>query len=231
MPVLDVQNANTQRAALKQLGPKIVRRSSNNPNSSSSNICFVAWFVTTIPIREFERRYTLLMKGLRVIVAYLAVILPTGFALLSAKCSVGVVVDVKHSTYGRHGVSSTSALRMAQVSQEEAKKGIDKVVNTLKRDPTANQELGKLEKVTTVLGYGSPTPGSLAVRFNASFKKGGFGRSAIPLPFGLGQSEKTEGRGQMVGQVKASIDMKTGKVTSCSVFRDLGYGRAFNLKV
>jgi len=120
---------------------------------------------------------------------------------------------------------------MAQVSEQEARKGIDKVVNALKRDSTAIKELGKLDKVTTILGFGSPTPGSLAVRFNASFKKGGFGRSSVPLPFGLGQSEKTEGRGQMVGQVKASVDMKTGRVTSCSVFRDLGYGRAFNLKV
>ena len=37
-------------------------------------------------------------------------------------------------------------------------------------------------------------------------------------------------RGTMVGQVKASVDQATGKVVECSVFRDLGYGRAFNLK-
>lgn len=120
---------------------------------------------------------------------------------------------------------------MAQVSEQEAKKGIDKVVNALRKDKSANEELGRLDKVTNVLGFGSPTPGSLAVRFNAAFKKGGKGMSAIPLPFGLGQSNKSEGRGQMVGQVKASVDIKTGKVTSCSVFRDLGYGRSFNLKV
>lgn len=168
------------------------------------------------------------MKGLGVILAYLAFLFPIGFAFVPRQ-SGRVISHTKPSDCDV--TSSTSALGMAQVSQEEAKKGIDKVVNALKRDPTANKELGKLEKVTTVLGYGSPTPGSLAVRFNASFKKGGFGRSAIPLPFGLGQSDKSEGRGQMVGQVKASIDMKSGKVTSCSVFRDLGYGRAFNLKV
>jgi len=167
--------------------------------------------------------------GLRVIVAYLAVIIPTGFAFLTFGHSRRAVGNAKHSI--RIANSSFLTLRMAQVSQDEAKKGIDKVVNALQRDPTANKELGKLDKVTTILGYGSPSPGTLAVRFNASFKKGGFGRSAVPLPFGLGQSEKTEGRGQMVGQVKASIDIKTGKVTSCSVFRDLGYGRAFNLKV
>lgn len=171
------------------------------------------------------------MQPGRVIVALLAVIVPTTFAFLTTGRLL--VSDVRHgqSSCGQTVPSSIFVLCMAQVTEAEAKKGIDKVVNALKRDPVANQELGKLEKVTTVLGYGSPTPGSLAVRFNASFKKGGFGRSAVPLPFGLGQSEKTEGRGQMVGQVKASIDIKTGKLTSCSVFRDLGYGRAFNLKV
>uniref|UniRef100_A0A7S3LHG3 Uncharacterized protein n=1 Tax=Amphora coffeiformis TaxID=265554 RepID=A0A7S3LHG3_9STRA len=124
-----------------------------------------------------------------------------------------------------------STVLLAQISQQEAQKGIDKVVAALRKDSEANKELGKLDKVTTVLGYGSPVAGSIAVRFNASFRKGGMGLSAVPLPFGLGQSNESEGRGTMVGQVKASVDSKTGKVTSCSVFRDLGYGRAFNLKV
>lgn len=128
------------------------------------------------------------------------------------------------------GATSTTSLT-AQVSQQEAQVGIDKVVAALRKDGQAKEELGRLEKVTIVLGYGSPTPGSLAVRFNASFRKGGMGLSAVPLPFGLGQSNESEGRGTMVGQVKANIDTKSGKVTSCSVFRDLGYGRAFNLKV
>eukprot|EP00980_Cylindrotheca_fusiformis_P001516 scaffold346_cov116-Cylindrotheca_fusiformis.AAC.30 len=126
---------------------------------------------------------------------------------------------------------SLVVLNMAQANQKEAEKGIEKVVSALRRDSAANSELGRLDQVTTILGYGNPTPGSLAVRFNASFKKSGFGLAAVPLPFGLGQSEKSEGRGQMVGQVKASIDSKTGRITSCSVFRDLGYGRAFNLKL
>ena len=121
--------------------------------------------------------------------------------------------------------------RMAQASQNDAQKGIDRVVTALRKDKTANSELGRLDKVTNVLGYGSPRAGVLAVRFNASFKKGGMGRSAVPLPFGLGQSKKSEGRGQMVGQVKASLNSESGKILDCSVFRDLGYGRAFNLKV
>lgn len=122
-------------------------------------------------------------------------------------------------------------LSMAQVSEKEAKGGIDKVVAALRKDKLANAELGRLDKVTNVLGYGNPSVETLAVRFNASFRKSGTGLSSIPMPFGLGQSNVSEGRGTMVGQVKASINIKTGKISSCSVFRDLGYGRAFNLKV
>jgi hypothetical protein len=126
--------------------------------------------------------------------------------------------------------SSTSVLH-AQISEQVAKGAIDKVVAALRKDKSANEELGKLQKVNNILGYGSPQNGRIAVRFNASFQKGGMGLSSVPLPFGLGQSNKSEGRGTMVGQVKASVDEKTGKVLEASVFRDLGYGRAFNLKV
>jgi hypothetical protein len=119
----------------------------------------------------------------------------------------------------------------ATISENEAQNAINKVVTALKKDKSAKEELGNLDKVNNILGYGSPKPGTIAVRFNASFKKVGMGRSAVPLPFGLGQSEKQEGRGTMVGQVKASVDAKSGKVLEASVFRDLGYGRAFNLKV
>lgn len=125
---------------------------------------------------------------------------------------------------------STSQLS-AQVSQQEAQDGIDKVVAALRKDKSANSELGRLEKVTNVLGFGATSPNTLAVRFNASFKKGGMGLSSVPLPFGLGQSNVKEGRGTMVGQVKAAINTETGKLQSCSVFRDLGYGRSFELKV
>lgn len=123
---------------------------------------------------------------------------------------------------------TSSTLFMADISQQEAQKAINTVVLELKKSSQAKEELGMLVKVQNTLGYGSPSPGKIAVRFNASFRKGGMGRSSIPLPFGLGQSTETEGRGIMVGQVKASV--VGGKVTECSVFRDLGYGRAFNLK-
>jgi hypothetical protein len=114
----------------------------------------------------------------------------------------------------------------AQVSPQEAQAGVNKVVAALRSDKRALQELGRLEQVTTILGSGQQGD-TLLLRFNARFKKAGMGRSSVPLPFGLGQSTKSEGRGTMVGQVKASVVQ--GKVTQCSVFRDLGYGRAFEL--
>lgn len=127
---------------------------------------------------------------------------------------------------------TTSTTRLfAQITEKEATSAIDKVVRALQKDKAANEEMGRLSKTNNILGFGSPRPGIIAVRFNASFQKGGMGRSAVPLPFGLGQSNKAEGRGTMVGQVKATVDEKSGKVLECSVFRDLGYGRAFNLKV
>jgi hypothetical protein len=118
------------------------------------------------------------------------------------------------------------------LTETDVRKGIDKVVAALRKDTRTNQELGKLQRVTTILGSGMQQMDTiLAVRFNASFQKSGPGWSSVPLPFGLGQSNVSEGRGTMVGQVKASINLKTGKVISCSVFRDLGYGRTFDLKV
>lgn len=128
-------------------------------------------------------------------------------------------------------IGQATTILHAKITEQEASSAIDKVVRALQKDKEANQELGKLMKTNNVLGFGSPRPGIIAVRFNASFQKGGMGRSAVPLPFGLGQTNKQEGRGTMVGQVKASVDASTGKVLEVSVFRDLGYGRAFNLKV
>jgi len=155
-------------------------------------------------------------------------------ALLNICLACGFTAPVSH--YGRRLMSSVrttsaSVLEMAKISEKEAQSAIDKVVAALRKDKTANEELGQLKQVNNILGFGSPQKGKIAVRFNASFQKGGKGLSSVPLPFGLGQSNKSEGRGTMVGQVKASVDEKTGKVLEASVFRDLGYGRAFNLKV
>ena len=127
--------------------------------------------------------------------------------------------NVHFSSSSRRTISSISTQLNAQISEQEAKVAIDKVVKALQKDKQANEEMGRLSKTNNILGYGSPRAGIIAVRFNASFNKSGMGRSSIPLPFGLGQSNKSEGRGTMVGQVKANVDAATGKVLDCSVFR------------
>ena len=133
-----------------------------------------------------------------------------------------------------HSDKSSVSLRLAKapaVTQKEAQTAINKITKALQRNKEACADLGKLQKVNNVLGYGSPSQNIIAVRFNASFSKAGKGMAAKPLPFMLGQSNEKEGRGTMVGQVKASLDRNNLKILECSVFRDLGYGRAFNLKV
>lgn len=143
-------------------------------------------------------------------------------------------ICISSKTVSRDNRASSSLMMAQQVSETQAKKAIDKTVTALRRDKIAKEELGNLVKVTNILGYGCPRNDSkIAVRFNAQFQKGGMGR--ITLPFGLGESKSNSGgdkgqRGTMVGQVKASVDEATGKVLECSVFRDLGYGRSFNLK-
>lgn len=128
------------------------------------------------------------------------------------------------------------------VSQREAQRGVDAAVAALRGDKRAISELGRLDRVTVVLGYGSPAPGVLAVRFNASFKKKTSGGPAPRPLFSVRMAAAAAaptaaanagggGRGAMVGQVKASLQRATGRLTSCSVFRDLGYGRSFELKV
>jgi hypothetical protein len=129
---------------------------------------------------------------------------------------------------------------MAQASKQDAQKAIDAVVRALRSDSAAKKELGNLNKVENILGYGSPQTGKLAVRFNASFRKGGSGFLGFGMLGGGGSTNPKDSakkgkspefqRGTMVGQVKASVDQSTGKVLECSVFRDLGYGRSFNLK-
>jgi YesN/AraC family two-component response regulator len=46
--------------------------------------------------------------------------------------------------------SSSVVRHMAQVSQQEAQKGIDKVVAALRKDSAANVELGRLDKVLLI---------------------------------------------------------------------------------
>jgi hypothetical protein len=181
------------------------------------------------------RRYNVIIRS--VIVFLVQIIIWTASPTLSFTTTPAAAQRLtKTINNGIIIISTTSSVLNAQkITEKEASSAIDKVVRALQKDKAANEELGRLTKTNNVLGFGSPRDGIIAVRFNASFQRGttGMGRSAIPLPFGLGgqTNTKQEGRGTMVGQVKANVDANTGKVLEVSVFRDLGYGRAFNLKI
>lgn len=180
------------------------------------------------------RRYNVIIRS--VIVFLVQIIIWTASPTLSFTTTPAAAQRLtKTINNGIIIISTTSSVLNAQkITEKEASSAIDKVVRALQKDKAANEELGRLTKTNNVLGFGSPRAGIIAVRFNASFQKGnGMVRSAIPVPFGLGgqTNTKQEGRGTMVGQVKANVDANTGKVLEVSVFRDLGYGRAFNLKI
>ena len=52
--------------------------------------------------------------------------------------------NAAHTT-SQQAKNSVTTLSMAQVPEQEAKKGIDKVVAALQKDKTANDELGRLD--------------------------------------------------------------------------------------
>ena len=116
---------------------------------------------------------------------------------------------------------SPSTFLSASITQAEA----DKVITAAKRklaDRTVVKELGKLIKVTNVLGFGAPEPDTIAVRFQAQFQKSG------NLPSLLGQKAKQNGRGVLNGQV--SCKSKYGKIIQLSIARDGGWGKTLEVK-
>lgn len=96
-------------------------------------------------------------------------------------------------------------------------------------DKTVQAELGSFDKMTQMINSGSPSAGTVQVRFNASFRRKGQGNVAKALPFMGGQTNERVGRGTQVVQVKAAV--KGGKLTSLVCYRDLGYGRALQVRV
>lgn len=108
---------------------------------------------------------------------------------------------------------------MAAVSQAEAEKVIQAAKRKL-QDRKVVAEVGKLSKITAVLGYGSPSPDVIAVRFQCQFQKAG------PTRIVKGKGE-SGGRGVLNGQVSAKS--KNGKLIQLSVARDGGWGKTLEV--
>ncbi|EJK51280.1 hypothetical protein THAOC_29561, partial [Thalassiosira oceanica] len=125
-----------------------------------------------------NRRWTATSSAALLLLVVVAVM--TGRDMADAFVALSPVTrSVSSITRARRCSSSLHA----QISEKEANVAINNVVKALQKDREANEELGRLQKVNNVLGYGSPKPGTIAVRFNASFRKAGKGLSSVPLPF------------------------------------------------
>ncbi len=106
------------------------------------------------------------------------------------------------------------------LGQADADALIKQAVKKIGMDRKVATELGKLEKVTAVLGYGSPAPGINAVRFSAQFKRAG-GLASVKIK--SNDATGAASRGTSVGQV--SCKSENGVITQISIAKDGGWGR------
>jgi hypothetical protein len=126
-----------------------------------------------------------------------------------------------------YGSTRSAATMMAgPLSEKEVTKAVQTVKRKLNSNAQVKKELGQLEQVVKVLGSGQQGSAT-AVRFQARFRRGGMGRVAVPLPFMLGQSNERDGRGSGYACVAAKVE--GGKVISCFLEKDGGYGSRINV--
>ena len=113
----------------------------------------------------------------------------------------------------------SSIVRRATCTPAEARQAIS-------RDAGVKDALGALQRVENILGSGSPAPGAVAVSFSASFRRQG---NPFKLAFGKeAGTTKVANRGSNVSQIKARAD--GGKLVSCSIQMDGGWGRTINVR-
>lgn len=128
----------------------------------------------------------------------------------------------RRSPAGRGARPRAMVALRAACTPQEANRVIDLAKRAMSRDAGVKEALGSLQKVTTVIGSGSPAPGAVAVSFAAEFRRqGGL--------FTLMSGEKqVANRGSNVCQVKARAD--GGKLASCSIQGSGGWGKTINVR-
>eukprot|EP00631_Chrysoreinhardia_giraudii_P002947 CAMPEP_0197415428 /NCGR_PEP_ID=MMETSP1170-20131217/1967_1 /TAXON_ID=54406 /ORGANISM="Sarcinochrysis sp, Strain CCMP770" /LENGTH=177 /DNA_ID=CAMNT_0042942229 /DNA_START=20 /DNA_END=554 /DNA_ORIENTATION=- len=109
------------------------------------------------------------------------------------------------------------------VTQQEAERVIGLAKQSIARDATVKAELGKLTKVENVLGFGSPSPGVVAVSFNASFRR----QNTFFIT--ISGERRENNRGKTVGKVSARLE--SGKLASVVISKDGGWGKTINVAV
>ena len=119
-----------------------------------------------------------------------------------------------------------SLVRSATCTPAEAQKVVGLAKQAISRDAGVKDALGALQRVENILGSGSPAPGAVAVSFSASFRRQG---NPFKLAFGKeAGTTKVANRGSNVSQIKARAD--GGKLVSCSIQMDGGWGRTINVR-
>jgi hypothetical protein len=110
---------------------------------------------------------------------------------------------------------------MAACSQAEAEKVVQLAKKKISSDKAVKKELGTAQQIKGLLGFGSPSPGVIAVSFSASFKReGGFFTT-------MSGEKKKANRGEVVAKVSAKTD--GGKLVSCVIAKDGGWGKSINV--
>ena len=119
-----------------------------------------------------------------------------------------------------------SLVRPATCTPAEAQKVVGLAKQAISRDAGVKDALGALQRVENIIGSGSPAPGAVAVSFSASFRRQG---NPFKLAFGKeAGTTKVANRGSNVSQIKARAD--GGKLVSCSIQMDGGWGRTINVR-
>jgi len=113
------------------------------------------------------------------------------------------------------------SIREATCSKEDAEKVVELARRAISKSRTAAQELGQMEKVLGIRGKGSPTPGTIAVSFDAAFKKKG------QSFFTMGGEERKANRGTVIGKVSAKA--QNSRLISCDIQKDGGWGKTVNI--
>ena len=120
----------------------------------------------------------------------------------------------------------SALVRRATCTPAEANKVVNLAKQAIGRDAGVKDALGALQRVENILGSGSPAPGAVAVSFAASFRRQG---NPFKLAFGKeAGTTKVANRGSNVSQIKARAD--GGKLVSCSIQMDGGWGRTINVR-
>ncbi len=120
----------------------------------------------------------------------------------------------------------SALVRRATCTPAEANKVVNLAKQAISRDAGVKDALGALQRVENIIGSGSPAPGAVAVSFSASFRRQG---NPFKLAFGKeAGTTKVANRGSNVSQIKARAD--GGKLVSCSIQMDGGWGRTINVR-